>query len=259
MRLLVSVRSSIEATRALEGGADIVDAKEPTRGSLGAVDGETLRAIAGGLAGGAPLSVALGDVADPDQMDAVIAGLALGELWTDYLKVGFAGVGDATRAASTLARLVVRARSLPGCPQVVVVAYADHLESGSLEPFAISALAETSGAQGLLLDTWTKDGRDLFAWVSPPLLKEWVTRARRGGMTVAVAGSLRADTITTALATQPDIVGVRGAACEGGRAGSVAAFRVRSLKAAMVGFVSPLDARHAKRHTPAALLGPTTP
>jgi hypothetical protein len=227
------------------------------RGSLGAVKGEVLRAIAGSLPRGIPLSVALGDLADPDQVDAVIDSLGLRELRTDYLKAGFAGVGDANRARDALTRLVTTAGSLPGRPRVIAVAYADHLESGSLDPSAITALAEAAGAQGLLLDTGTKVGRDLFAWMSPPLLQEWVTRARKGGMTAAVAGSIREDTIMAALAAQPDIVGVRGAACEGGRSGSVAASRVRTLKTAVAGFVSALDAPHAKRHTSAGL--PTTP
>ena len=48
MRLLVSVRSAAEVAAALAGGADIIDAKEPSRGGLGAVDPEDLEAIADG-------------------------------------------------------------------------------------------------------------------------------------------------------------------------------------------------------------------
>ena len=46
MRLLVSVRSAEEVAAALAGGADIIDAKEPARGSLGAVTATVLSAIA---------------------------------------------------------------------------------------------------------------------------------------------------------------------------------------------------------------------
>ena len=42
MRLLVSVRSAAEVGPALAGGADIIDAKEPGRGSLGAGDRPTV-------------------------------------------------------------------------------------------------------------------------------------------------------------------------------------------------------------------------
>ncbi len=37
-RLLVSVRSAAEAEIALSAGADLIDVKEPSRGSLGAAD-----------------------------------------------------------------------------------------------------------------------------------------------------------------------------------------------------------------------------
>ena len=44
MRLLVSVRNAEEAESALQGGADILDAKEPANGALGKVDATTLAA-----------------------------------------------------------------------------------------------------------------------------------------------------------------------------------------------------------------------
>jgi uncharacterized protein (UPF0264 family) len=256
VRLLVSVRSGIEAARALEGGADIVDAKEPARGSLGPVDGVVLREIARVLPHGAPLSVALGDPAEPDEVNAVLAGLGLGGLEAAYLKVGFAGMGDATGAGRTLSRLVAAAAGLPGRPGVVAVAYADHREAASPEPATVVALAERAGVDTVLLDTWTKDGRDLLAWMSPRVLKEWVAHVRAAGLAVAVAGSIREDTIATVMDAQPDIIGVRGAACDGGRAGSVRASRVRRLKSALVDSVSALDAPRAKRHIRTHNLGP---
>ena len=45
MRLLVSVADAAEARAALAGGADIIDAKEPRHGALGAVAPDVLRAI----------------------------------------------------------------------------------------------------------------------------------------------------------------------------------------------------------------------
>ena len=45
MQLLVSVRSAAEVEAPLGGGADIIDAKEPDRGSLGPVPPATLAEI----------------------------------------------------------------------------------------------------------------------------------------------------------------------------------------------------------------------
>src|SRR5205085_11196960 len=45
-KLLVSVRSAAEATLALRGGADWIDVKDPTRGSLGAATMATICDVA---------------------------------------------------------------------------------------------------------------------------------------------------------------------------------------------------------------------
>src|SRR5689334_19855735 len=68
MRLLVSVRSGDEVAAAVAGGAEIVDAKEPARGALGAVGPDELREISRVLPAACPLSVALGDPADDREL-----------------------------------------------------------------------------------------------------------------------------------------------------------------------------------------------
>lgn len=234
MRLLVSVRCGAEVAAAVEGGAHIVDAKEPARGSMGAVDAETLAEIAGELPAGVPLSVALGDVADVEQVAAALAPTSSnGALRPRYLKLGFAGAVQPETARRTLAAAVMAASALEGRPHVVAVAYADHLAAACPPPAAVARIAAEVGAAGVLLDTWTKDGRDLFAWCSAPALKEWVGGVRGSGLLAAVAGSLQRDSIATVAETKPHIVGIRGAACDGGRGGQVAAARVRSLLAAI--------------------------
>src|SRR5690349_10143177 len=102
MRLLVSVRSAGEVEAAVQGGADIVDAKEPMRGPLGAVDAAELARIAAAVPDGVPLSLALGDLATPA---AAATGLdltrAIGRRPAElYVKLGLAGVVHPTVARS---------------------------------------------------------------------------------------------------------------------------------------------------------------
>ena len=52
-KLLVSVRCAEEATAALAGGADIIDVKEPRRGSLGRADDRVIREVMEVVAGDA--------------------------------------------------------------------------------------------------------------------------------------------------------------------------------------------------------------
>ncbi|MBK5187486.1 MAG: hypothetical protein JJD97_04525, partial [Gemmatimonadaceae bacterium] len=61
MRLLVSVRNAEEARTALAGGAEIIDAKEPSLGALGAVELGVLREIVQAVGRMRPVSAALGD------------------------------------------------------------------------------------------------------------------------------------------------------------------------------------------------------
>ena len=61
-RLLVSVRSAAEAQRALSGGADLIDVKEPGSGSLGAASPEVWCQVAAVIGPARPLSAALGEL-----------------------------------------------------------------------------------------------------------------------------------------------------------------------------------------------------
>ncbi len=68
MKLLVSVADAAEAQAAVEGGADIIDAKDPTTGALGRVSLSVLQAIRETVASSIPLSAALGDVRFPEEV-----------------------------------------------------------------------------------------------------------------------------------------------------------------------------------------------
>ncbi|MEP6687330.1 MAG: (5-formylfuran-3-yl)methyl phosphate synthase [Gemmatimonadales bacterium] len=241
MRLLVSVRSAAEVAQAVAGGADIVDAKEPSRGSLGAVSGPVLQAIARCLPGTLPLSVALGDPGDSSALAvamAVLEGLDRRPA-PAYIKIGLSAAGIGAEAV--LRAAVATAARSPLRPSVIAVAYADHVAAGVPAPENVTRLAQASGAHGVLLDTWGKDGRDLFHHVAEARLRAWVEAAQAAGLLVALAGSLTVDGVRAVAKLSADIVGVRGAACIGGRDGMVVEARVAELKAALAGSVAPLE------------------
>src|SRR3990172_3975966 len=86
--LLVSVRNADEARIALEGGADVIDVKEPSRGSLGAADAEVVAAVVRAIGGSVPISVAAGELIDHRQSGATSSVSAFG---VAYIKLGLAG------------------------------------------------------------------------------------------------------------------------------------------------------------------------
>jgi (5-formylfuran-3-yl)methyl phosphate synthase len=235
MRLLVSVRSAAEVEAAVEGGAEIIDAKEPMRGSLGAVDAGTLALIVKALPDEMPLSIALGDHATPDAaaraMDLLQAvARRPAEL---YVKIGLAGVVEPATARSVVQAAVRAARSSPLGADVVAVAYADHRFADTLSPQLLLDIAVEAGARGVLMDTWSKDGRPLFASATHSDIRRWLEGARSRGLLTALAGSLTRDQMDDVRTLGPDVVGVRGAACEKGRGGVMNARLVQQLSTAI--------------------------
>jgi uncharacterized protein (UPF0264 family) len=195
MQLLVSVADAMDAAAAVTGGADIIDAKDPSRGALGPVSPATLAAIIGTVAGRRPLSAALGDGAD-------------------------APVGSLTGISFVKSTAPVR---IARC-SLVLAAYADERDWQS-----IIRIGAENGATGVLLDTSDKDGPGLFGILDEDTIARWVEAAHAAGLMAALAGRLTADDLPRAAALGADIAGVRGAACEGGRSGRVSAERVRTL------------------------------
>ena len=233
MRLLVSVRSAAEVAAAVAGGADIVDAKEPAMGSLGAVSGRVLREIALSVPAGVPLSIALGE---PKDVAALKAAMAVLHGLTPrpsraYVKIGLSAAGDGAEALLTA--LVDLASRTPIRPSVVAVAYADYVAAGAPAPGTVARLAAAAGAGGVLLDTWGKGGGDLFQHMAEPALHAWIGQVRAAGLLVALAGSLSIEGVRAVAELPADIVGVRGAACIGGRTGVVSEERVAELKVAL--------------------------
>ena len=229
MRLLVSVLSGHEADAALAGGADIIDAKNPASGPLGAVSIPVLLDICRVTPAAHLVTAALGDAED----EATIEGMARAYASTGagLVKVGFAGTSSIERAVSLLSAAVLGAAagSADRCG-VVAVAYADAQVVGSLDPDALTEAAVRAGARGVLLDTADKHGPGLRELVSQPELSAWIASAHEAGLLVAVAGRLQAGDLRFVRDAGADIAGVRGAACEGGRTGRVTTERVRALQ-----------------------------
>jgi uncharacterized protein (UPF0264 family) len=213
-KLLVSVRSEEEACEALAGGAHIIDAKEPAHGPLGMPTGEQLLAIRRAVRDQVPLSAACGELLDDASRDRVAA--LHGYAWA---KVGLSGC---IRMADWPQRWARCATRLPEGMSLVAVAYSDQRVAGSPSPAEIIGVAAQLGCRWLLVDTFDKSRGDLFAHLSPAELVNVISLARRAGVRVALAGSLNLDSIPRAMALCPDVIGVRGAACLGGRNGRVA-------------------------------------
>ncbi len=216
--LLVSVRSAAEAAAALAGGADLIDVKEPSRGALGRADDAVIRAVVAVVGGRRPVSAALGDL-DEQPQPPNGDGLA-------FVKWGLAG---AIRQDNWRGRLTTAIRQLPASCRAVAVAYADGQRAEAPEPETVAAFAAESGCAAFLLDTWHKDGTTLRDWLADRRIEALVRFCRAARVRTALAGALDAEQIAALRDAAPDWFAVRGAACRGGRGGTVDIERVQRL------------------------------
>lgn len=207
--LLVSVRSVDEARAAAEGGASIIDVKDPARGPLGRADAAVWAAVRAVVPAEIPVSVALGELpewSDLDDLDSrAFAGIA-------YRKLGLAGASPSWRDCWKALR-----QRWGGGSAWVAVAYSDWRRAGSPAPeqvLEVALAAEECAA--ILVDTWDKSRRtDLDAAWLP-----WILNAREGGLRVAIAGGLVESEIERLAFLEPDWFAVRGAACRDGHRGA---------------------------------------
>jgi (5-formylfuran-3-yl)methyl phosphate synthase len=238
MQLLLSVRDAAEAIEAAGAGAHIIDVKDPATGALGRPAPGVVRAIRAVVPDALPVSVALGDGPfEPHQVSAGVVSAATEG--ATFVKVG---LRDTPPARALVILGTVRA-ALPPAARLIVAGFADSTRAGSPRPGDLPVLAEATGAGGCLLDTAIKDGRGLYHWLDDAALAAFVNACRARGLLSALAGSLTVADLPRLALAGPDIVGVRGAACDGDRVhGAVSARRVREIRAA-------LDALHTTTTT----------
>jgi (5-formylfuran-3-yl)methyl phosphate synthase len=228
MQLLASVRTAAETAAALAGGADIIDAKEPNRGSLGAVSPRVLRQICERVPWERPVSIALGDVSTAAEVVQSIRTVPQVPRTATYLKFGFAGITnpELVHRCLRVALDSVAGRTIG----IVAVAYADAGLAGSLAPEVVCGIAAEARATGVLFDTCVKGDRHLLTWLDPARLAVLLSKARAAGLLTAVAGGLGAEQLAGVRQAGPDIVGFRGALCLGGREGRLSEHRVRLFR-----------------------------
>jgi uncharacterized protein (UPF0264 family) len=229
MQLLVSVANSEEARDAVNGGADLIDAKDPTSGALGAVSLVALDRIRSMVAGRRVVTAAIGDALDEESVERI--AFDYGSMGVGFVKIGFAGITDIDHVERLIAAAVRGAHATGRQPGVAAVAYADTGGATSVHPATLIDAAARANATGVLLDTAIKDGPGLRQLMTPRALEAWVASAHGAGLTVALAGKLTLDDLPFVADTGADIAGVRGAACATGRSSRVVEDRVRALKA----------------------------
>nr|MDO8084769.1 (5-formylfuran-3-yl)methyl phosphate synthase [Candidatus Sigynarchaeum springense] len=236
IKLLVSPVNVAEAKQAIDGGADIIDCKNPEEGSLGAgfpwVISAIKEAIAASSTRGIRLSATLGDLPDKPGT-AALAATGLATLGADYIKAGVYETRTIDRATKLLEAIVKAARLVNPDARVVAAGYADHARAGvSIPPMELVEVAKSTGCNVAMVDTAIKDDKGLLDFMTADELTGFCRAGRKAGLEMALAGNLKEKDIPLLKKTGVDIIGVRSMVVSGGNriTGSVDAALVAKLK-----------------------------
>lgn len=225
MELLVSIRSKEEARLVSCYPIDHLDIKEPALGSLGAASSSVWKSIIGASHRQIGISLALGELRDEPDVSEV-PPLA------EAAKVGLAGCSGLSDWPTRLGLLYTR---LPKSVSRVAVYYADRLEAGSPSFSEVLQVAKSLRCETVLIDTYGKSAGSIFHHASERELIDMRNSVQKAGCRLALAGSIERKHLPVVWRIGPDIVAVRGAVCDGRRAGEISEQALASFVASAKG------------------------
>jgi (5-formylfuran-3-yl)methyl phosphate synthase len=235
--LLISPIDTEEAREAIEGGADIIDVKNPKEGSLGANFPWIIKEVREMTPKNMEVSATLGDVPyKPGTVSLAAVGAVVSG--ADYIKVGLYGTKNYHQALEVMRNVVKSVKEYNNNALVVASGYADAHRVGAVDPMDVPEIAAAADADFAMVDTAVKDGKNLFDFLDRESLEKFTDNIHEYGMKSALAGSIKQEHLSILYQLGCDVVGIRGAACIGGDRNSGRIYRsaVGKLKAMIENF-----------------------
>ncbi len=215
MQVLISPVSYEEAATIVDTAVDIIDVKNVNEGSLGAQFPWRIREVVELAAKhNIKTSATLGDLTFKPGTAALAAFGAI-HTGVTYVKAGLHGLNTYEQACEMMhaGRKAVRMGSQTA--DVVAAGYAEWRRFDGLSAWDLVRAAHDTKCDVVMVDTAIKDGKTLFDNMTVAEIEQFVGQAKNAGLRVALAGSLKLEHADTLLELDPDIIGVRGAVCEG--------------------------------------------
>lgn len=217
IKLLISPKNIEEAKVVIASHVDYIDCKNPTEGSLGANFPWIIKSMKELIPYGSSqlLSAAIGDFPYLPG-SAALAALGAAVSGADIIKVGLKGPKNEQQGIKLLKNVVRAVKNYNSNIKVVAAGYADQSRmKGSPKFLEIPSIAAQSGADFAMLDTYIKDDKCLFDFLSIEELLQFKELAKELNLKVAFAGKLKNNDILKLRKIEPDIIGVRSMICEG--------------------------------------------
>ncbi|MHA1349506.1 MAG: (5-formylfuran-3-yl)methyl phosphate synthase [Promethearchaeota archaeon] len=218
MRLLVSPKSIEEAKIVVQQkGVDYIDCKNPLEGSLGANFPWIIKEMKSLIHPNSSqlLSATIGDFPNLPG-SASLAALGAAVSGADVVKIGLKESTTEDDCVYLMKGVVKAVKNYNENIKVVVAGYADRIRMKTSPDFLLLPnIAAKSGADIVMLDTFIKDGKGLFDFLSVEQLKFFKNKAKKLNLEVALAGYLMKGSLPMIKEIMPDIIGVRSIVCEG--------------------------------------------
>jgi (5-formylfuran-3-yl)methyl phosphate synthase len=211
LKLLISPANEEEAQEAISGGADIIDVKNPKEGALGANYPWVIKRIREITPKTLQVSCTLGEI--PNLPGSIsLAALGAASLGVDFIKVGLYGL-TSIDAVFLLQNVKKAAKEYNPKIKIVATGYADAEKICAIDPLHIPEIAKRAQVDVAMLDTATKDGKNLLDYLTIEQLQKFINSSHSHGLEAALAGSLRKQDLSVIYRLGADIAGLRGAAC----------------------------------------------
>ena len=218
IRLLVSPKSIEEAKVVVQQkDVDYIDCKNPIEGSLGANFPWIIKKMKSLIPPNRSqlLSATIGDFPNLPG-SASLAALGAAVSGADVIKIGLKESTTEDECVYLMKRVVKAVKDYNENIKIVVAGYADRIRMNSSPDFLLLPnIAAKSGADIVMLDTFIKDGKGLFDFLSVDQLKLFKIKSKKLNLEVALAGYLMKDSLPLIKKIMPDIIGVRSIVCEG--------------------------------------------
>lgn len=212
---LASVQSVEEAQTLLPVLPDILDMKNPAEGALGAMPVDCIERVVSLIDKRCLTSATIGDL--PMQPDLIAERiLEVADTGVDYVKIGVFPEQNLDDCLEKLA-LTLKKESI----KVIAVVFADNYPNESIVDKLYQA-----GFTGIMVDTAFKNGKTLVDHWSAQQLEIFVEQVKKYDLLCGLAGSLKAEHISTLKNTDTDYLGFRSALCEKANRNSTISFEL---------------------------------
>ena len=198
-KILTSIKSLTEIRLVLKKGVDVIDFKDPSNGSLGALATKQISLFLKSIPSNQLTSSTIGDIEDIKTIREKVVMLSKTNI--DFIKIGF--FFDYTKI-----KILKNLKKLAKNKKIIAVLFADNKPN-------LNLIREIKKIQfdGILIDTKNKKNGNLRNYLSTKKLKNFIKVSKKQNLSIGLAGSLNIKDIDPLIRLKPDYLGFRGALC----------------------------------------------